>query len=94
MLRFDHWWGAWLAATTGIPRRIGYDRAKRRPFLTDTLPYQSERHEVERNVALVAALAPNAAEQTGPLRFAISKRRARGQPIGCGPAALEEDVAR
>jgi len=73
VLRLDHWWGAWLAAAAGIPRRIGYDRPETRPFLTDALPYPSERHEVEQNVALVAALTPDAAERPGPLRFAISE---------------------
>ncbi|MFQ5578929.1 MAG: glycosyltransferase family 9 protein, partial [Anaerolineae bacterium] len=24
ILRFDHWWGAWLAAAAHIPRRFGY----------------------------------------------------------------------
>ena len=24
VLRFDHWWGAWLAAAAGIPQRLGY----------------------------------------------------------------------
>ena len=72
VLRFDHWWGAWLAAAAGLPRRIGYDRPETRPFLTDALPYQSERHEVEQNASLVAALAPAAAGRAGPLRFAIS----------------------
>ena len=73
VLRFDHWWGAWLAAAAGIPRRIGYDRPETRPFLTDALPYRSEWHEVEQNAALVAALAPAAAGRAGPLRFAISE---------------------
>ena len=73
VLRFDHWWGAWLAAAAGISRRIGYDRPETRPFLTDALPYRSERHEVEQNAALVAALAPAAAGRVGPLRFTISE---------------------
>jgi lipopolysaccharide heptosyltransferase II len=53
VLRFDHWWGALLAYLAGIPRRVGYGVAEVRPFLTDIVPYSSERHEVERNLALV-----------------------------------------
>jgi lipopolysaccharide heptosyltransferase II len=53
VLRFDHWWGALLAYLAGIPRRVGYDVAEVRPFLTDVVPYSSERHEVEQNLALV-----------------------------------------
>jgi ADP-heptose:LPS heptosyltransferase len=73
VLRFDHWWGAWLAAAAGIPRRIGYDRPETRPFLTEALPYAAGRHEVEQNGDLLAALAgPGAAWELGPTRFAIS----------------------
>ncbi len=53
VLRFDHWWGALLAYLAGIPHRVGYDVAEVRPFLTDVVPYSSERHEVEQNLALV-----------------------------------------
>lgn len=55
VLRFDHWWGAWLAAAAGVPRRIGYDIAETRPFLTDAVAYASGRHEVAQNLALVQA---------------------------------------
>lgn len=53
VLRFDHWWGALLAYLAGIPRRVGYDIAEVRPFLTDIVPYSPKRHEVEQNLALV-----------------------------------------
>ncbi len=58
VLRFDHWWGAWLAAAAGIPRRVGYAWPETQPFLTEALPYLADRHEVEQNGALLAALAP------------------------------------
>jgi lipopolysaccharide heptosyltransferase II len=74
VLRFDHWWGAWLAAAAGIPRRVGYDRSETRPFLTQALPYTAGRHEVEQNGALLAALSgPGAAWELGPTRFAIAE---------------------
>lgn len=53
ILRPDHWWGAWLAAAAGIPRRFGYAVPEVAPFLTDALPYREERHEVEQNWRLV-----------------------------------------
>jgi len=66
VLRFDHWWGAWLAAAAGIPRRIGYAIDSVRPFLTHPLPYIDQRHEVEQNFRLAQfaitgndALSPN-----------------------------------
>jgi heptosyltransferase-2/heptosyltransferase-3 len=73
VLRFDHWWGAWLAAAAGIPRRIGYDRPETRPFLTEALPYGSQRNEVEQNSTLLATLTgSNAAWEMGPTRFVIA----------------------
>jgi heptosyltransferase-3 len=71
VLRFDHWWGAWLAAAAGIPLRIGYDRPETRPFLTHALPYRPDRHEVEQNAALIAALCRCDAGRPGPLQFPI-----------------------
>jgi ADP-heptose:LPS heptosyltransferase len=74
ILRFDHWWGAWLAAAAGIARRIGYDRPETRPFLTEALPYRPERHEVAQNGALLQVLAAEpGAWDLGPTRFAVSE---------------------
>ncbi len=53
VLRFDHWWGALLAAQAGIPRRIGYGIPECRPFLTDAVPYQPGLHEAVQNVRLL-----------------------------------------
>jgi len=72
VLRFDHWWGAWLAAAAGIPRRVGYDRPETSPFLTEAHAYQPERHEVQQNASLLTALAPGAAWQLGLTRYAVS----------------------
>jgi heptosyltransferase-2/heptosyltransferase-3 len=73
ILRFDHWWGAWLAAAASIPRRIGYAQPETRPFLTDALTYRPDRHEVAQNATLAAALAgihpPD--DRPGALRFTI-----------------------
>jgi ADP-heptose:LPS heptosyltransferase len=74
ILRFDHWWGAWLAAAAGIPRRIGFGWPETRPFLTDALPYQAERHEVEQNGDLLRAIAqPSESWDLGPTRFAVDE---------------------
>nr|MBC7244594.1 lipopolysaccharide heptosyltransferase II [Chloroflexota bacterium] len=53
VLRFDHWWGALLAYLAGIPYRLGYAIAECEPFLTMAIPYESQRHEVQQNLALV-----------------------------------------
>jgi lipopolysaccharide heptosyltransferase II len=71
VLRFDHWWGAWLAAAAGIPRRIGYDWPETWPFLTEVLPYQPDRHEVEQNGDLLAGLLPGSPLLLGRTRFAV-----------------------
>jgi heptosyltransferase-2/heptosyltransferase-3 len=64
ILRFDHWWGAWLAASAGIPRRIGYRVPETAPFLTDAQPYLAGRHEVLQNLALVLAAGPGKDRET------------------------------
>lgn len=56
ILRPDHWWGALLAFRAAIPHRIGIACPETAPFLTLALPPASDRHEVVRNLALVAPL--------------------------------------
>lgn len=73
VLRFDHWWGAWLTAAAGIPRRVGYDWPETRPFLSQALPYQSGRHEVRQNATLLAALAATGEVEPGPTRYAVAE---------------------
>jgi lipopolysaccharide heptosyltransferase II len=55
-LRPDFWWGAVLAYLARIPFRVGYDVPTCRPFLTTRIPHAGVYHDVERNLALVAAL--------------------------------------
>lgn len=71
VLRFDHWWGAWLAAAAGIPRRIGYDLPETSPFLTEALPYRPGRHEVQQNATLLEALAPGVEAGLGSTQVAV-----------------------
>ncbi len=73
VLRFDHWWGALLAYLAGIPRRVGYDIAEVRPFLTDIVPHSPHRHEVEQNLALVKQVTGNELQVTRTaLEFSLS----------------------
>ncbi len=82
ILRFDHWWGAWLAAAADIPQRIGYAVPEVVPFLTNPLPYLNNRHEVEQNWRLAhfawsretlpITKTWSNAETIGPLEFFIS----------------------
>ncbi len=82
ILRFDHWWGAWLAAAAGIARRVGYAVDEVTPFLTQPVPYVAGRHEVVQNLGLVfVAAGIDANHLTGDtppadagwaLRYAIS----------------------
>lgn len=74
VLRFDHWWGAWLAAAAGIPCRIGYDLPDTRSFLTHRVAYQPGRHEVLQNAGLLAALVGGPVEPPGPTRFFVTER--------------------
>lgn len=75
ILRDDHWWGAMLAATAGIPRRIGFAHPDVAPFLTDPLPLPSDEHTALGNLRLVDALLRVADQPTLP-RSSIGARRA------------------
>ena len=74
-LRFDFWWGALLAYLAGIPRRVGYDIAECRPFLTDAVPYTPGRHEVRQNLTLVehAAGGGSGTQGISDFEFRISE---------------------
>ncbi|CAA9586639.1 MAG: hypothetical protein AVDCRST_MAG88-4045, partial [uncultured Thermomicrobiales bacterium] len=63
VLRADHWWGAALAATAGIPRRFGFAHPDTAPFLTDALPLASRRHAARGNLALLDAVAAAAGRE-------------------------------
>jgi ADP-heptose:LPS heptosyltransferase len=72
-LRPDFWWGAALVYLARIPVRVGYDVPACRPFLTAKVPFAGAYHDVERNLALVAALtgAPlDMARERWPLAYA------------------------
>ena len=76
ILRFDHWWGALLAALARIPLRVGYDVPEVAPFLTTRVPYAPDTHAAVLNLDLVAALtgrpiAPDPA--AWPMTFPVSE---------------------
>lgn len=71
VLRYDHWWGAWLAAAAGIARRVGYDWPETAPFLTERIAYLSGRHEARQNAHLLEALAPAIESRLGPAHYSV-----------------------
>jgi heptosyltransferase-2/heptosyltransferase-3 len=77
VLRYDHWWGAWLAAAAGITRRIGYCWPETTPFLTESIPYTPGCHETLQNARLLEALAPGVAAGLGPARYTVREEDAR-----------------
>ena len=64
ILRDDHWWGALLAATAGIPRRFGYATPDVAPFLTDALPARPAGHAARDNIALLDEVLRAASKPT------------------------------
>ncbi|HEX2923590.1 MAG TPA: glycosyltransferase family 9 protein [Chloroflexota bacterium] len=56
ILRFDHWWGAWLAAQAGIPIRVGFGVKECRPFLTHSLLPPVVVHWSEQSLEVVRRL--------------------------------------
>ncbi len=71
IFRADHWWGAWLARLTGIPRRVGYDHPDTSLFLTETVEHHHE-HAVRQNLRLAEALTGTEAEAI--YRFPVNSR--------------------
>ncbi|MFN8514460.1 MAG: hypothetical protein U0841_18095 [Chloroflexia bacterium] len=62
VLRDDHWWGALLAATAGIQRRLGYRHPDVAPFLTESLPLPGHEHTAIGNLRLADALLRRAGQ--------------------------------
>jgi heptosyltransferase-3 len=60
ILRDDHWWGGLLAATAGIPRRLGFAHPDVAPFLTEALPLPVGEHVALGNLRLIDALLRDA----------------------------------
>ncbi len=92
IMRFDHWWGGWLAAEARIPHRVGYATPLLTPFLTHPLPYRPGRHEVAHNLALCGVWGPSApaAPERHPLHFRPSPADVEALevlqvPAGSGP---------
>ncbi len=56
LLRFDHWWGAWMAALAGIPIRVGHGVQECRPFLTEAIDPPGRGHWVEQSLAVARRL--------------------------------------
>ena len=50
VLRFDHWWGAWMAALAGIPIRVGCAVGECAPFLTHSVEPLGRVHWVEQSL--------------------------------------------
>jgi heptosyltransferase-2/heptosyltransferase-3 len=85
VLRFDHWWGAALLWAAGVPQRWGYKTPGMSPWLTNRVPYQPGRHEVEQSFRLAEAVARSRDAWRG-IRLAID--RERGLPPLRPPIAL------
>lgn len=56
VLRFDHWWGALLAAAARVPVRVGHRVRDCLPFLTHSVQLGPRAHWVERSVAVANGL--------------------------------------
>jgi ADP-heptose:LPS heptosyltransferase len=81
LLRFDHWWGAWLTALARIPVRAGYAVAESAPFLTHSVQPSPREHWAERSLQvgkrLLGAWGVNVPEKSFSLRFGVREKDAR-----------------
>lgn len=98
VLRFDHWWGTLLAYLAGVPYRLGYAIAECAPFLTMAIPYVSQRHEVEQNLALaeqaIRDLHRHIPPEPGHLEFFVTEqdRQQIARYLSEHGVALEEAI--
>ncbi len=56
IMRFDHWWGAWLAAAAGIPVRVGSCVPECRPFLTHVSEPSEGEHWTSKSISVAIRL--------------------------------------
>jgi len=90
VLRDDHWWGAALAATAGIPRRLGFAHPDVAPFLTEALPLPVGEHVALGNLRLIAVLLRDAGRPPLlPDARAIEEARVR-HPLVFAPGAAAD----
>ncbi len=82
VLRFDHWWGALLVHLARIPQRLGYAFAECEPFLSQAIPYESHRHEVQQNLTLVEVATASLHQ------FGEAAVRSMGGSMGGGIASV------
>ena len=90
VLRNDHWWGAWLAAAAGIPRRLGYRQPDVAPFLTASLPLPGHEHAAVGNLRLVEEVLRWAGE---PPLLAAGVEPRRDHPLVFHPGASAQERA-
>lgn len=68
---------ALLAYSAGIPRRIGFDKSAGKWFLTQTVNYRSDIHEIERDLSLLKAVGIKSAVRELPTLNPRDKDRER-----------------
>lgn len=77
VLRYDHWWGAFLAALAGIPVRVGCAVPECAPFLSHSIELAERVHWVEQGLRAVGRLLEVWQIDSGqaavrpPLRFPV-----------------------
>ena len=93
ILRDDHWWGGLLAATAGIPRRLGFAHPDVAPFLTEALPLPVGEHVALGNLRLIDTLLREAGQPPLlPDARAIEAARVR-HPLVFTPGTAANDRA-
>jgi ADP-heptose:LPS heptosyltransferase len=72
--RPDHWWGALLVASAGIPVRVGVDTPETRPFLTHALTGRTDQHAAERALDLVRLALRSVGVRPAPVEPGVTFR--------------------
>ena len=77
LLPHRSWRSALLTFFARIPLRVGFDRSPAAILYTQRIPYLTQRHEVERNLALLSVLGISAAKPVPPQIFPTEEDKAQ-----------------
>ncbi len=81
-----------LAYKAGIPMRIGFDRSAGKRFLTHTVPYRREMHEIERNLLLLKPLEIETNDRELPSLYPSEKEKERIDELVAGQRSRKKRI--
>ncbi len=84
---------ALMPALARIPRRLGFDVSGGRLLLTDRVPYERDRHEVDRVAALAASLGIDVPEGRVPFELTVPEGEDTALDVALGERGVSSSSA-